>query len=84
MKELILDYYATVEQLAECLNVDRETVRRWIRSGKLQANPTGKERLKRIAIPDLIEFLDDRIETLEKDLSDYKKLREYLNQRSGA
>lgn len=81
MKELILDYYATVEQLAECLCVNKETVRRWIRSGKLKAKPTGKGRLKRISIPDLLPFLDERIEEMEKSLSDYKKFREYLSRK---
>lgn len=79
MSELKLEYYATVDQLAEAMNVHKETVRRWIRSGKLKATGTGKGRLKKISVPDLIEFLDMHINSLEKSLSDCKKLRDYLN-----
>lgn len=84
MKEIILDYYVTVEQLSEVFNVHPETVRRWIRSGKLKANQTGKGRLKQISISDLSDFLDERIKELEKSLNDCKKFREYLDHRIGA
>ena len=79
MSELKLEYFATVEQLAEVMNVHKETVRRWIRSGKLKATGTGKGQLKKISVQDLIEFLDIHINSLEKSLSDCKKLRDYLN-----
>ena len=83
MKDFILEYYATVGQLADLFCVNQETVRRWIRSGKLKAIPSGKGSLKRIPISDLIEFVNDRVHELEDDLSKYKKLQEYLNQRRG-
>ena len=82
MIELKLEYFATVDQLADALNVHKETVRRWIRSGKLKATGTGKGRLKKISVTDLIEFLDMHIRDLEKDLSDCKKFRDYLNSKS--
>lgn len=83
MKENILDYYVTVEQLSELFNVHPETIRRWIRSGKLKANQTGKGRLKQIFVSDLVDFVDERIKELEKNLNDCKKFREYLDQRIG-
>lgn len=84
MKEIILDYYVTVEQLSELFNVHPETIRRWIRSGKLKANQTGKGRLKQISVSDLVDFVDEYIKELEKNLNDCKKFREYLDQRIGA
>jgi excisionase family DNA binding protein len=49
----------TVRDIAEHLNKDVETVRRWCRSGKLEAlKPGGRE--WRIREEDLNEFMEER------------------------
>lgn len=45
-----------VEDVADILDVNRETVRRWIRSGKLRAKATSKRNGYRISHDDLMEF----------------------------
>lgn len=47
-----------VEEVAAILEVDRETVRRWIRSGKLRAKITSKRNGYRISHDDLMEFAE--------------------------
>ena len=50
----------TVEQVAETLQVNPETVRRWIRRGWLKARLLGKSTRSgyRIAAADLAEFME--------------------------
>lgn len=45
-----------VEDVAAILEVNRETVRRWIRSGKLRAKATSKRNGYRISLDNLMEF----------------------------
>lgn len=45
-----------VEDVAAILEVDRETVRRWIRSGKLRAKAASKRNGYRISHDNLMEF----------------------------
>lgn len=47
----------TTDKVAEILDVNPVTVRRWIRKGKLKANKIGKS--YRIKKEDLEKFLDD-------------------------
>ena len=53
-----LEKFFTVEELAERLQVSDQTVRRWVKSGKLTAFKPGKE--LRIRPADLEKFLESR------------------------
>lgn len=59
------DRFEGVEEVAERLLVDPQTVRRWIKSGKLKAYKPGRE--FRIKSTDLEEFLETR-EVAPKEL----------------
>jgi excisionase family DNA binding protein len=48
--------WLTADEVAEQLNVHRETVRRWIRGGQLKAVKAGRQH--RIAPADLTDFLN--------------------------
>lgn len=50
------EYFYFVEDVATILEVDRETVRRWIRSGKLKAKAESKRGGYRMKLEDLEEF----------------------------
>jgi Putative ATPase subunit of terminase (gpP-like). len=51
-----LDTY-TVKQIADMLNTDPETVRRWIRKGKLHAEKTSRKEGNIVTVADLNKFL---------------------------
>ncbi len=53
-----LERFYTAEELAERLQVSVQTVRRWVKSGKLNGYKPGKE--LRIRATDLEEFLETR------------------------
>jgi excisionase family DNA binding protein len=53
-----LERFYSVEEIAERLQVSDQTVRRWVKSGKLAAFKPGKE--LRIRPSDLEEFLESR------------------------
>jgi len=57
MSALDIEFY-TINQIAELLQVHRETVRRWILDEQLDAIMIGRE--YRISKSDLETFLDDR------------------------
>ena len=48
----------TVKQVAEMLDVDEETVRRWIRNGEMDASSTGRKEGYKISLLDLNKFYD--------------------------
>ena len=48
----------TVKQVAEKLNVDEETVRRWIRNGEMNAVSTSRKGGYKISLLDLNDFYD--------------------------
>ena len=50
-------FYST-KQIAKMLNVSEETVRRWIRNGKLKANSKSRKQGNKISIFDLNKFYD--------------------------
>lgn len=50
-------FYST-KQIAKMLNVNEETVRRWIRDGKLKANSKSRKQGNKISIFDLNKFYD--------------------------
>jgi excisionase family DNA binding protein len=58
MMSVTLERYYTVEEICERLQVSDQTVRRWIKRGKLTAYKPGKE--FRIRSGDLEEFLEAR------------------------
>ena len=60
-----LERFFTVDEIAERLQVSDQTVRRWVKSGKLAAFKPGKE--LRIRPRDLKEFLDARKVHPEED-----------------
>lgn len=53
--------WLTVAQVAECLQVSEQTVRRWIRGGQLPVFDPGSRNLGyRIKQEDLKQFVEDR------------------------
>ena len=60
------DQLLTVEEVADQLSVHIETVRRWIRSGELQAVDLGGPAGYRIALSELDRFIQER-KTRRKD-----------------
>jgi excisionase family DNA binding protein len=48
--------FYTVEEIAEILCVNQETVRRWIRSGKLETTITSRKHGNRVSENDLYAF----------------------------
>lgn len=63
-KMIYIHGYYHVEQVAEIMGVNQETVRRWIRSGKLHAIP--------------LRCNKDGYKVYGKDLADFKKARELM------
>lgn len=63
----------TVKQVAEKLNVNEETVRRWIRSGKMDAVSTSRKGGYKISLLDLNKFYDSHPKyTKEADIKSIK------------
>jgi excisionase family DNA binding protein len=52
--------YLTVSQVAELLQVNPETVRRWLRSGELAGISLGNKAGYRVAASDLRAFIERR------------------------
>jgi excisionase family DNA binding protein len=48
------------KEIAELLNINEETVRRWIRSGKLKAERSSKKQGNVVYEEDLFEFISDK------------------------
>ena len=56
--------YLTIPQLAKMLNVNRSTVHKWVRSGKVQASKVGGTWI--IDDPDLAKMLKGKITEKQK------------------
>ena len=56
------DFMSTynTKEISELLNVSEETVRRWIRSGKLKAEKSSKKQGNIVYEKDLFEFVSDK------------------------
>jgi len=66
MTEREPDRYLTVDEVSERLHFSGETIRRWLRSGRLRGIRMGERRAGwRIAERDLDAFIRDRIATTE-------------------
>lgn len=61
------DVLLTVEEVAKRLSVHVETVRRWIRSGELQAVDLGGPAGYRVARSELDRFIRDRLTPRRED-----------------
>ena len=78
--------YNTME-IASLLNVNTETVRRWVRSGRLKSTRTSKKNGNLIDERDLLEFIKEKpkykamLNRLELQIDDtyVEKLNELLN-----
>ena len=67
------EFFYFVEDVATILEVNRETVRRWIRSGKLKAKAESKRGGYRMKLEDLEEFAKTHSVKL-RDLWRFKRL----------
>jgi excisionase family DNA binding protein len=67
MRELDADRFLTVEEVAERLNLSTETIRRWLRSGRLRGIRIGARRAGwRIREHDLAAYLHDQMTKTEQ------------------
>lgn len=78
----------TVFDISEKLNVDPETVRRWIRSGEMKSTITSKKKGHIITEEDFIEFcknspkINARFEDrLDEEIVQYKRSRSLLQKK---
>lgn len=60
------DKLMTVEEVAEKLGVNADTVRRWIRNNELAAIDLGGRAGYRIAVSDLERFINERRKTADR------------------
>ena len=56
---LCIDSFNSVEKVAELLNVNKETIRRWCRNGKLEGVMRSKKEGLVISSESLLRFLED-------------------------
>ncbi len=64
-----MDKLMTVEQVADRLQVNEQTVRRWLREGELMGVPFGGRTGWRVSEEDLQAFLDRQREKATKKLA---------------
>ena len=69
-----MDRLLTVDQVAERLQVNEQTIRRWLREGELTGVPFGGRTGWRVSEEDLQEFLDRRRSAIEEGEDGTKKL----------